>query len=623
MKISNLLCKATINLDLKVENKNDVINQLVELLDFAGKLNNKEKFKEEILKRENLSSTGIGEGIAIPHGKTSAVKEASLALGIVKNGVDYDSLDGEPVHIVFMIAAGESANADHLETLSKLSVLLMNPEFKNSLLSLKTPSEVLDLIDKFEEDDEEEETPSINNNKKYILAVTACPTGIAHTYMAADSLKKTANDLGYDIKVETNGSTGVKNKLTDEDIKNADGIIVAADKQVEMARFDGKRVVIVPVAQAIKKSKELIEESISGKAPVYSNKNTSSSTSSGKSERTGFYKHLMSGVSNMLPFVVGGGILIAISFMFGIHSADPSNSQYNQFAALLNTIGGKNAFALMIPVLAGFIGMSIADRPGFAPAMVGGFIAANSGAGFLGGLIAGFLGGYSIILLKKLFAKLPESLDGIKPVLLYPLFGVLITGVVMYLVVVGPVGALNNGMANWLNALGTGNKVLLGLVLGAMMSIDMGGPLNKAAYAFGIALVSTGNYYPMAAIMAGGMVPPLATAIATTFFKNKFTADERKAGLTNYIMGACFITEGAIPFAAADPLRIIPSCAIGAAITGALTMLANIQLPAPHGGLFVIPVVMGNLLLYILAIIVGSVISGILIGILKKSPQKA
>lgn len=623
MKISNLLCKATINLDLKVENKNDVINQLVELLDFAGKLNNKEKFKEEILKRENLSSTGIGEGIAIPHGKTSAVKEASLALGIVKNGVDYDSLDGEPVHIVFMIAAGESANADHLETLSKLSVLLMNPEFKNSLLSLKTPSEVLDLIDKFEEDDEEKETPSINNNKKYILAVTACPTGIAHTYMAADSLKKTANDLGYDIKVETNGSTGVKNKLTDEDIKNADGIIVAADKQVEMARFDGKRVVIVPVAQAIKKSKELIEESISGKAPVYSNKNTSSSTSSGKSERTGFYKHLMSGVSNMLPFVVGGGILIAISFMFGIHSADPSNSQYNQFAALLNTIGGKNAFALMIPVLAGFIGMSIADRPGFAPAMVGGFIAANSGAGFLGGLIAGFLGGYSIILLKKLFAKLPESLDGIKPVLLYPLFGVLITGVVMYLVVVGPVGALNNGMANWLNALGTGNKVLLGLVLGAMMSIDMGGPLNKAAYAFGIALVSTGNYYPMAAIMAGGMVPPLATAIATTFFKNKFTADERKAGLTNYIMGACFITEGAIPFAAADPLRIIPSCAIGAAITGALTMLANIQLPAPHGGLFVIPVVMGNPLLYILAIIVGSVISGILIGILKKSPQKA
>ena len=623
MKISNLLCKATINLDLKVENKNDVIDQLVELLDFAGKLNNKEKFKEEILKRENLSSTGIGEGIAIPHGKTSAVKEASLALGIVKNGVDYDSLDGEPVHIVFMIAAGESANADHLETLSKLSVLLMNPEFKSGLLSLKTPAEVLDLIDKFEDDEEEEETPPISNNKKYILAVTACPTGIAHTYMAADSLKKTANDLGYDIKVETNGSTGVKNKLTDEDIKNADGIIVAADKQVEMARFDGKRVVIVPVAQAIKKSKELIEKSISGKAPVYSNKNTSSSTSSGKNERAGFYKHLMSGVSNMLPFVVGGGILIAISFMFGIHSADPSSSQYNQFAALLNTIGGKNAFALMIPVLAGFIGMSIADRPGFAPAMVGGFIAANSGAGFLGGLIAGFLGGYSIILLKKLFAKLPESLDGIKPVLLYPLFGVLITGVVMYLVVVGPVGALNNGMANWLNALGTGNKVLLGLVLGAMMSIDMGGPLNKAAYAFGIALVSTGNYYPMAAIMAGGMVPPLATAIATTFFKNKFTADERKAGLTNYIMGACFITEGAIPFAAADPLRIIPSCAIGAAITGALTMLANIQLPAPHGGLFVIPVVMGNPLLYILAIIVGSVISGILIGILKKSPQKA
>lgn len=621
MKISNLLCKATINLDLKVENKNDVIDQMVELLDFAGKLNNKEEYKKEILIRESLSSTGIGEGIAIPHGKTSAVKEPSLALGIIKNGVDYDSLDGEPVHIVFMIAAGENANADHLETLSKLSVLLMNPEFKNGLLSVKTPSEVLNLIDKFEDNEEEEEATPVNN-KKYILAVTACPTGIAHTYMAADSLKKTSKELSYDIKVETNGSTGVKNKLTDEDIKNADGIIVAADKQVEMARFDGKRVVIVPVVQAMKRPKELIEESLSGKAPVYSNKNTSS-TPSGKSERTGFYKHLMSGVSNMLPFVVGGGILIAISFMFGIHSADPSSSQYNQLAALLNTIGGKNAFELMIPVLAGFIGMSIADRPGFAPAMVGGFIAANSGAGFLGGLIAGFLGGYSIILLKKLFAILPEALDGIKPVLLYPLFGILITGVVMYLVVVGPVGTLNNGMAHWLNALGTGNKVLLGLVLGAMMSIDMGGPLNKAAYAFGIALISTGNYYPMAAIMAGGMVPPLATAIATTFFKNKFTADERKAGLTNYIMGACFITEGAIPFAAADPLRIIPSCAIGAALTGALTMLANIQLPAPHGGLFVIPVVMGNPLLYILAIIAGSVTSGILIGILKKAPKEA
>ena len=622
MKISNLLCKATINLDLKVENKNDVIDQMVELLDFAGKLNNKEKYKEEILRRENLSSTGIGEGIAIPHGKTFAVKEPSLALGIVKNGVDYNSIDGEPVHIVFMIAAGEDANADHLETLSKLSVLLMNPEFKNSLLSLKTPSEVLELIDKFEDNEEEEKVIPSTTNNKYILAVTACPTGIAHTYMAADSLKKTAKELGYDIKVETNGSTGVKNKLTDEDIKNADGIIIAADKQVEMARFDGKRVVIVPVVQAMKKPKELIEESLSGKAPVYSNKNTSS-TFSEKSERTGFYKHLMSGVSNMLPFVVGGGILIAISFMFGIHSADPSSSQYNQFAALLNTIGGKNAFELMIPVLAGFIGMSIANRPGFAPAMVGGFIAANSGAGFLGGLIAGFLGGYSIILLKKLFAILPEALDGIKPVLLYPLFGILITGIVMYVIVVGPVGALNNGMAHWLNALGTGNKILLGLVLGAMMSIDMGGPLNKAAYAFGIALISTGNYYPMAAIMAGGMVPPLATAIATTFFKNKFTADERKAGLTNYIMGACFITEGAIPFAAADPLRIIPSCAIGAALTGALTMLANIQLPAPHGGLFVIPVVTGNPLLYILAIIVGSITSGILIGILKKAPKEA
>lgn len=625
MKISQLLCKATINLDLKVENKSDVINQMVELLDYAGKLNDKEKYKEEILRRERLSSTGIGEGIAIPHGKTAAVKEPSLALGLVKNGVDYDSLDGEPVNIVFMIAAGESANADHLETLSKLSVLLMNSEFKTGLLSVKTPGDVLSLIDKFEEDEEEleEVAPSPNSNKKYILAVTACPTGIAHTYMAADSLKKTANELNYNIKVETNGSTGIKNALTDEDIKNADGIIVAADKQVEMSRFDGKKVVIVPVVQAMKKPKELIAESISGNAPIYSNKGGSSTSSSGKGERTGFYKHIMSGVSNMLPFVVGGGILIAISFMFGIHSANPADPSYNGFAALLNQIGGGNAFKLMIPVLAGFIGMSIADRPGFAPAMVGGFIAANSDAGFLGGLIAGFLGGYSVLLLKKLLSKLPEALDGIKPVLLYPLLGIFITGAVMYVFVVGPVGALNHGLEGWLATLGTGNKVILGLVLGGMMAIDMGGPINKAAYAFGIALVSAGDYYPMAAIMAGGMVPPLATAIATTFFKNKFSADERKAGITNYIMGACFITEGAIPFAAADPLRVIPACAIGAALTGGLTMLANIQLPAPHGGLFAIPVVIGNPLFYILAIVAGSVVSGVLLGLLKKFPQEA
>lgn len=619
MKIRELLDKNTINLDLKVKNKLEVVDKLVDLLDKAGKLNDKEVYKKAVLDREALSSTGIGENIAIPHGKSSGVKKASLALGIVKSGVDYDSLDGEPVNIVFMIAADEHANNEHLETLSKLSVLLMNEDFKKGLLSAKTSKEVFDLLDRFEEKDEIEEIVEVReySKRKYIIAVTACPTGIAHTYMAADSLKKKAEALGYDIKVETNGSTGIKNAITKEDIDSCDGIIVAADKQVELSRFNGKRVVICPVVQGMKNPEKLINESISGNAQVLN----SSGTSSGKSgvkQKSGFYKHIMSGVSNMLPFVVGGGILIAISFMFGINSADPSSAEFNKFAALLKDIGGGNAFGLMIPVLAAFIGQSIADRPGFAPAMVGGLIASTSGAGFLGGLIAGFLAGYIVLGLKKAFAFLPESLDGIKPVLIYPLLGIFLTGMIMFVFVVGPASALNLGLENWLATLGTGNKVILGLVLGGMMAVDMGGPLNKAAYAFGIALVSAGDYYPMAAIMAGGMVPPLGTAIATTLFKNKFSADERKAGITNYIMGACFITEGAIPFAAADPMRVIPASVVGAGIAGALAMLAGIQLPAPHGGAFVIGVVIGNPLFYIGAILAGSVITGLLIGMLKK-----
>lgn len=617
MKIRELLNKDTINLDLKVENKLDVVETLVELLDKAGKLNDKEVYKKAVLDREELSSTGIGENIAIPHGKSSGVREASLALGIVKNGVDYDSLDGEPVNIVFMIAADEHANNEHLETLSKLSVLLMNEDFKKGLLAANTSEEVFDLLDRFEEKDEEEVKVEKDSKRKYILAVTACPTGIAHTYMAADSLKKKANEMGYDIKVETNGSTGIKNALTKEDIDTCDGIIVAADKQVELSRFNGKRVVMCPVVQGMKNPEKLINESISGNAPILNSTGTSSEVS-GVKQKSGFYKHIMSGVSNMLPFVVGGGILIAISFMFGINSANPASPEFNKFAALLKEIGGGNAFGLMIPVLAAFIGQSIADRPGFAPAMVGGLIASTSGAGFLGGIIAGFLAGYIVLGLKKAFACLPEALDGIKPVLLYPLFGIFLTGVIMFVFVIGPASALNLGLENWLGTLGTGNKVILGLVLGGMMAIDMGGPLNKAAYAFGIALVSAGDYYPMAAIMAGGMVPPLGTAIATTLFKNKFSADERKAGITNYIMGACFITEGAIPFAAADPIRVIPASVIGAGIAGALAMLAGIQLPAPHGGAFVIGVVIGNPLFYIGAILAGSVITGLLIGLLKK-----
>ncbi len=621
MKISQLLSIDTINLNLSAIKKEEAIDQLVDVLWNSGKLTDKSLYKKEILKRESLSSTGIGEGIAIPHAKTSAVKKASLALGICKNGLDYDAIDGEPVNIIFMIAAPEGANNEHLETLSKLSVLLMNPEFKLGLLNSKKPKDILNLLDKFEEKEVGEETSNLTENdlnKKYILAVTACPTGIAHTYMAADSLNKTAKEMGLNIKVETNGSTGVKNKITDEDIKKADGIIVAADKQVDMARFNGKKVVIVPVVQAMKRPTELINEALSDFAPIYHHSGDKTNSESSKTERRGFYKHLMNGVSNMLPFVVGGGILIAISFMFGIHSAEIGDPTFNPIAKLLKDIGGENAFFLMIPVLAGFIGSSIADRPGFAPAMVGGLIAYNSHAGFLGGLIAGFLGGYVVLFLKKLFSKLPQSLEGIKPVLLYPLFGILITGALMYLVIVGPVTSLNNSITIWLKNMGTGNLVIMGIVLGGMMAIDMGGPINKAAFTFGIAMISSDNYYPHAAIMAGGMVPPLATALATTFFKNKFTKDERDAGLTNYIMGATFITEGAIPFAAADPFRVIPACVIGSALAGGLSMIFKIGLPAPHGGIFVIPIVKGNPFLYVLSIAIGSIVSAIIIGFLKK-----
>ncbi|MPQ42733.1 PTS fructose transporter subunit IIABC [Clostridium tarantellae] len=626
MKISDLLSKKTIKLNLKANDKQQVIDELVDVLYDAGKLNNKEVYKKEILKRESQSSTGIGEGIAIPHAKTSAVKEAALALGIFKNGVDYDSLDGAPVYLAFMIAAPEGANNEHLETLSKLSVLLMNPNFKEGLFEAKTPEDVLNLLDKFEEKEKEDleefnEKDTTKENEKYVIAVTACPTGIAHTYMAADSLNKTGKELGIKIKVETNGSTGVKNALTKEDIEKADGIIVAADKQVEMARFNGKKVIIVPVVQAMKKPQELLEKAANGDAPIYSNSGECGS-STAKTERTGFYKHLMSGVSNMLPFVVGGGILIAISFMFGIHSAEIGDPTFSPIAKLLKDIGAGSAFALMIPVLAGFIGSSIADRPGFAPAMVGGLIAFNSNAGFLGGLIAGFIGGYVVLFLKKLFSKLPNSLEGIKPVLLYPLFGILITGVLMFIVVVGPCVAFNNWLQTWLLGMGTTNKVIMGIVLAGMMAIDMGGPINKAAFTFGIAMISAGNYSPHAAIMAGGMVPPLAIAIATTLFRNKFTKEEKDAGIINYFMGLTFITEGAIPFAAADPFRVIPSCVIGSAIAGALTMVFNIGLPAPHGGIFVFPIVEGNPWLYLAAVAIGSLISGVLIGVLKKPVVK-
>lgn len=612
--INNMLSENCINLDLKGTNKGQIIDELVEMLNAAGKLNDKEEYKKEILKRESQSSTGLEEGIAIPHAKTSAVKVPSIAFGLSKAGVDYDSLDGEPSKLFFMIAAPANASDTHIEVLSKLTTTLLDDDIRERLLNATSPKEVIEILSTDTEKGEEHDKR--DTGMPEVLAVTACPTGIAHTYMAADALIKKALAMGINIKVETNGSTGVKNELTDEEIKNAKGIIVAADKNVEMDRFAGKHVEIVPVKEGIKNPEKLIKNAVAQTAPIYSVSGEKTSSSS-KKERTGFYKHIMSGVSNMLPFVVGGGILIALSFMFGIHASDPSDPSFNPLAKLLSDIGGGNAFFLMVPVMAGFIGMSIADRPGFAPAMVGGLISLNNGGGFLGGLIGGFLGGYSVVLLKKVFGKLPESLEGIKPVLLYPLFGIFITGALMYGVIIDPIAALNTGVTNFLETLGTGNLILLGAVLAGMMAVDMGGPVNKAAFTFGIAMIAAGNYAPHAAVMAGGMVPPLGIALATTFFKNKFTKDERDAGKTCYIMGLSFITEGAIPFAASDPIRVIPASIIGAAIAGGLSMFFGVLLPAPHGGIFVFPVVT-NPVMYLVSVVIGSLVTAFILGTWKK-----
>ena len=610
-----------INIDLKGETKSEIIDEMVDILYNNGKLNDREEYKKEILKREAQSSTGMEEGIAIPHGKTDAVKIPTVAIGISKKGVDYESLDGKHSHLFFMIAAPANSNNSHIELLSKITTLLLEDDIREALINAKSKEEVLDILIKNAEKDNENSSlnQETNNDSYQVLAVTACPTGIAHTYMAADALLKKGKELGITIKVETNGSSGVKNELTKEEIKNAKGIIVAADKNVAMERFAGKNVDIVGVKEAIKNPEQLIKNALNQTAPIYhsSEDNTQASNKFAKKPKTGVYKHLMSGVSNMLPFVVGGGILIAFSFMFGINASNPNDPSYNYFAKLLNDIGGGNAFFLMVPVMAGFIGMSIADRPGFAPAMVGGLISLNSGGGFLGGLIGGFLGGYITLLLKKVFNKLPESLDGIKPVLLYPLFGIFITGAIMYLFIVNPIAAINTGISNFLKNLGTGNLILLGALLGAMMSTDMGGPINKAAFTFGIAMIASGQYAPHAAVMAGGMVPPLGIALATTIFRNKFSADERDAGKTCYVMGLSFITEGAIPFAASDPIRVIPSCMIGAAISGALSMAFHIELRAPHGGIFVLPIV-NNPVMYLLAIVIGSVVTAVLLGFIKK-----
>ncbi|WP_448012198.1 PTS fructose transporter subunit IIABC [Bacillus pumilus] len=624
MKITELLTRQTIKLQLDSQQKEAVIEELVTVLDTAGKLNDKEGYKEAVINREKQSSTGIGEGIAIPHAKTASVKEPAIAFGRSTAGVDYESLDAQPSHLVFMIAATEGANNTHLEALSRLSTLLMREEIRKQLLEAATEDEIIDIINTHDKDDEEEEEvqeePAPAGKPAKILAVTACPTGIAHTFMAADALKEKAKEMGVDIKVETNGSGGIKHALTAKEIEEAPAIIVAADKQVEMERFKGKHVIEVPVTAGIRRPQELIEKAVNQDAPIYKGSGGSSSKdeheSSGKG-RSGFYKHLMSGVSNMLPFVVGGGILVAISFFWGINSADPKDPSFNSFAAVLKGIGGDNALALIVAVLAGFIAMSIADRPGFAPGMVGGFMASAAGAGFLGGLIAGFLAGYVVVLLKKVFTFVPQSLDGIKPVLLYPLFGIFFTGIIMHYIVNTPVKMVMDGLTHWLETLGTGNLVLMGIILAGMMAIDMGGPINKAAYTFGLAMIAAGNYAPHAAIMAGGMVPPLGIALATTIFRHKFSKRDREAGITCYFMGAAFITEGAIPFAAADPLRVIPSAVIGAAVAGGLTEFFRVTLPAPHGGLFVFWVT-NHPILYIISILIGAVVTAILLGILKK-----
>ena len=641
MKITDLLNKESIAINPNnVYSKGEAIDKLVDLMNLSGNLNNKEEYKKAILAREELSTTGIGDGIAIPHGKTSAVKKASLAAAICKKGVDYDALDGQPAHLFFMIAVPDNNDNLHLEVLARLSTILMDEAFRTSLIDCSDKEEFLRLIDKKEMEKFPEEVKGeleMNKSGYRVLAVTACPTGIAHTYMAAESLESKGKDMGVSIKVETNGSGGAKNVLTKEEIANAECIIIAADKNVEMARFDGKRVIKTKVADGIHKSAQLIEEAISGNAPIYHHAGGADSSEDVSNESVGrqIYKHLMNGVSHMLPFVIGGGILIALAFLFDtFNPANPSGfGSGTPIAAVLMKIGGT-AFGFMLPVLAGFIAMSIGDRPALSVGFVGGALASAGitfasafdpkvpavSGGFLGALLAGFIAGYLVVGLKKLFAGLPNSLEGIKPVFLYPLLGTFLIGVIMLFI--NPImGSINTGITGALNSMGGTSKILLGIVLGGMMSVDMGGPVNKAAYLFGTASLASGNFDIMAAVMAGGMVPPLTIAICTTVFRNKFTEKDRQAGLVNYIMGLSFISEGAIPFAAADPIRVLPSCIIGSAVAGALSMAFGCALRAPHGGIFVIAIVT-NPLQYLASIIIGAVVGAIILGIIKKPVQK-
>ena len=659
MKITDLLKSQSILLNASPTNKADAIYTLGDLMDKGGNLSDKAEYLEAVFAREESGSTGLGDGIATPHAKSAGVKEAGLAAMVVPNGVDFEALDGQPSRLFFMIAAPEGAADTHVEVLSKLATMVIDPDFKNALIQAATVDRFLELITAKEEGNfdpsvegyiktEDEKAPSITDaieakateaiekvvpkvsidNPHYeVLAVTGCPTGIAHTYMAAESLERKAKEMGISLKVEKNGASGIKDALTAEEIEHAKCIIVASDRQVEMARFDGKPMIQTKVANGINKAEELLREAMSGTAPVYhasqSDKDSAESAIDAKdSFGRQIYKHLMNGVSHMLPFVIGGGILIALAFLFD--TFDPANAKNfgsgTPLSAFLMKIGGAS-FGFMLPVLAGYIAMSIADRPGLVAGFVGGLLANQGGSGFLGALIAGFAAGYLVLLVKKLVSGLPPALEGTKPVLFYPVLGVLFIGIAITFIINPPVSALNEWLMNSLQTMGTTSRVLLGLVFGAMMSVDIGGPVNKAAYVIGTGALATGEYGIMAAVMAGGMVPPLAIALCTTFFPSCFTEAERKSGITNYIMGLSFITEGAIPFAAADPIRVLPSCIIGAGTAGALSMFFECTLRAPHGGIFVVPTI-GNPLLYLASIVIGSVVACIILAIVKPKLKK-
>ncbi len=634
MKITDLLSEKSIELNVKAKDKNDIIDKMTELMLKTGRITDLNEYKELVLKREEEGSTGVGEGIAIPHGKGNCVTEPGLVAMVVPEGVEYDALDGKPVNLLFMIAAPNTNSNIHLDVLSRLSTMLMDSEFKNKLISAKSKKEFLEIINETENEKFKEETKQRNSYE--ILGITACPTGIAHTYMAAEALENAGKEIGHSVKIETQGQSGVKNKLTKEEIKNAKAIIIAADIDIDLSRFKGKKILKAKVSDGIHKPKELIEKALKGKdIPVYEG-NGKDDSEYENSENVGnkIYRYLMNGVTHMLPFVVGGGILIAIAFLLDDYSINPANFGMNTpVAAFFKTIGGI-AFDFMLCILSGYIAMSIADRPGLAVGFVGGAVAkagttfasltnpdvALVSSGFLGALIAGFIGGYVVLLLRKVFSFLPKSLEGVKPILIYPVGGILLIGLIM-LAINPAVGAINTALNNFLSSMQGANKIILGAILGGMMSVDLGGPVNKASYTFGTGMLAEGHYDIMAAVMAGGMVAPLAIALLATFFPKKLPKKDRQSALLNYVMGFSFISEGAIPFASADPIRVILSCVVGSAVAGAMSMFFNCTLMAPHGGIFVLPVV-GNAALYLLSIVVGSLVAMLILAALKKNVWK-